>query len=164
MTPTFERIAQLPQYVLAAVDEEKDALRKRGVDVYDFGLGNPDGVAPPLAVEALIQEVQRTPSHRYQPSRGIAELREAIARWYGRSYDVKLDPDREAICALGSKEAIGHFLLAAISPGDAAIVPDPRYPLHAAGVAIAGGTIVPYPVGPGRDPLQDIAHAYEGAP
>jgi alanine-synthesizing transaminase len=158
------RLAQLPPYVLARVDELKSRLKAAGRDVCDFGLGNPDGASPPAAVARLGAEVARPGFQRYMPSRGLPEPRQAICAWYQRRHGVSFDPDREAVVTIGSKEGIGHLLLALVGPGDCVLSPDPGYPIHRYGVVIAGGEPVSVPVGPGRDPFRDIEEAMARSP
>jgi alanine-synthesizing transaminase len=162
--PHFQRLAGLPPYVLGAVDDKKDELRARGEDVYDFGLGNPDRPSPPEVVEALRRAALDGRNHRYQPSRGTAALRQAIARWYRRRYDVALDPETETVATIGSKEGLGHLALAVLGPGDVVLAPDPCYPVHRFGPQFAGATAVPVATGPGRDPLAELEAAYAAAP
>jgi alanine-synthesizing transaminase len=160
----FERLAALPPYVLAVVDELKSRLRAEGHDVYDFGLGNPDGPSPKAAIERLVVEAQRPGNQRYMPSRGLPEVREAICDWYARRYGQKFDPDSEAVVSLGAKEGLAHLLLAIVGAGDCVLSPDPCYPIHRFGVIIAGGEPVPVATGPGRDAYAEIEAALARAP
>jgi alanine-synthesizing transaminase len=160
----FERMAALPPYVLAAVDELKTRLRAEGKDVFDFGLGNPDGASPKAAIDRLVTEAQRPANHRYMPSRGLPEVRGAICDWYARHYGVSFDPETEAVVTLGSKEGLAHLLLALIGKGDCILSPDPCYPIHRFGVIIAGGEPVPVATGPGRDPYGEIEAALARSP
>src|SRR6266852_568807 len=148
----FPRLAGLPPYVLAQVDERKTALRAAGEDIFDFGLGNPDRSAPAEVLRRLIAEVPPAAHHRYAPSPGIEVLRRAICDWYRRRYAVELDPAEEAVATIGSKEGLGHLFLAMLGPGDVALVPDPCYPIHYFGVRFAGAEAVPVATGPGFDP------------
>jgi alanine-synthesizing transaminase len=158
------RLTQLPPYVLARVDELKSRLRAEGRDVFDFGLGNPDGASPAAAVARLEAELARPGFQRYMPSRGLPEPRQAICEWYRRRYDQVFDPDKEAVVTIGSKEGIAHLLLALVGPGDCVLSPDPGYPIHRYGVIIAGGEPVSVRVGPGRDHFRDIEEALARAP
>ena len=162
--PRFQRLAALPPYVLATVDELKSRLRAAGHDVYDFGLGNPDGASPRAAVERLIEEAQTPGNQRYMPSRGVLEARRAICDWYQRKYEQTFDPDGEAVITLGAKEGLAHLLLAIVGPGDCVLSPDPCYPIHRFGVSIAGGEPVPVATGPGRDAYAEIEKALARAP
>jgi alanine-synthesizing transaminase len=162
--PQFPRLAALPPYVLAAVDELKSRLRAEGHDVFDFGLGNPDGPSPAAAIERLAAEARRPGNQRYMPSKGMPEVRRAICDWYGRRYGQSFDPDTEAVVTLGAKEGLAHLLLALIAPGDCVLSPDPCYPIHRFGVIIAGGEPVPVATGPGRDHYREIEAALGRAP
>jgi alanine-synthesizing transaminase len=158
------RLSQLPPYVLARVDELKSRLRAEGREVYDFGLGNPDGASPAAAVARLQAELARPGFQRYMPSRGLPEVREAICAWYQRRYGVRFDPDKEAVVTIGSKEGIGHLLLSLLGPGDCVLAPDPGYPIHQFGVLIAGGEVVPVAIGPDSDHFREIEAALARAP
>ena len=160
----FQRLAALPPYVLAAVDELKSRLRAEGHDVYDFGLGNPDGASPRAAVERLIEEAQTPGNQRYMPSRGVTEARRAICDWYARKYQQTFDPDGEAVVTLGAKEGLAHLLLAIVGQGDCVLSPDPCYPIHRFGVSIAGGEPIPVATGPGRDAYAEIETAFARSP
>jgi len=162
--PRFQRLAALPPYVLAAVDDLKSRLRAAGHDVYDFGLGNPDGSSPRAAVERLIEEAQTPGNQRYMPSRGVLETRKAICDWYARKYGQQFDPEGEVVVTLGAKEGLAHLLLAIVGQGDCVLSPDPCYPIHRFGVSIAGGEPVPVATGPGRDAYAEIEKALARAP
>lgn len=164
MRDDFHRLKLLPPYVFAEVEELKVRARAAGRDVIDFGLGNPDGAAPPAVVERLCEAAREAANHRYQPSRGMRETREAIAAWYARRFSVTIDPETEAVATIGSKEGIGHLLLGVVGPGDCVVVPGPSYPVHHYGVLIAGGEPVPYGVGPGRAHFDEIHRAIRRAP
>jgi len=137
----FSRIKRLPPYVFNIVNELKAAARARGEDIIDFGMGNPDQPTPRHIVDKLVEAAQRGDTHRYSLSKGIPRLRRAISNWYGRRYDVDLDPERQAIVTIGSKEGLAHLALATLGPGDAVLVPNPAYPIHPYGCVIAGADI-----------------------
>jgi alanine-synthesizing transaminase len=137
----FHRIRRLPPYVFAEVNRLKAEARAAGRDVIDFGMGNPDMPSPPHVVQKLIEAVQDSRTHRYSNSRGIPGLRKAIAGYYARRFDVELDPEREVIVTLGSKEGLANLAQAITSPGDVVLVPNPSYPIHAFGFIIAGAAI-----------------------
>jgi len=137
----FRRLARLPAYVFNVTGELKAAARKRGEDIIDFGMGNPDGATPKFIVDKLIEASQRTSTHRYSLSRGIPRLRAAICNWYKKRYDVSLDPETEAIVTIGSKEGIAHLCLALLDDEDTVAVPNPSYPIHIFGPVIAGSRI-----------------------
>ncbi len=158
------RLSQLPPYVLARVDELKSKLRAEGRDVFDFGLGNPDGPSPAAVVARMQAELGKPGFQRYMPSKGLPEPRRAICDWYAKRYGVSFDPDREAVITIGSKEGIAHLLLGLVGPGDCVLSPDPGYPIHRWGVVLAGGEPVSVRVGPGRDHFADVEEALGRAP
>jgi len=137
----FRRLTRLPAYVFNITGELKAAARKRGEDIIDFGMGNPDGATPKHIVDKLIEAAQKTATHRYSLSRGLPRLRKAICNWYGRRYNVELDPETEAIVTIGSKEGIAHLCLAMLDDQDTVAVPNPSYPIHIFGPVIAGSRI-----------------------
>jgi len=137
----FRRLTRLPAYVFNITGELKAAARKRGEDIIDFGMGNPDGATPKFIVDKLIEAAQKTRTHRYSLSKGIPRLRKAICDWYKRRYDVDLNPDTEAIVTIGSKEGIAHLCLAVLDDEDTVAVPNPSYPIHIFGPVIAGSKI-----------------------
>jgi alanine-synthesizing transaminase len=139
--------------------ELKMAARRRGEDVIDFGMGNPDQPTPPHIVEKLIETVRRGDTHRYSVSKGIPRLRRAICNWYKTRYDVDLDPDREAIATIGSKEGLAHLALATLDAGDIVLVPNPSYPIHIYGPVIAGADIRHLPMTPGVDFFEEMEQA-----
>jgi len=155
----FPRIKRLPPYVFNVVGDLKLAARRRGEDIVDFSMGNPDGASPPHVVEKLIEAVRKPANHRYSVSRGIYKLRVAICDWYQRRFAVDLDPDAEAIVTMGSKEGIGHLALAMLGPGDVVLCPSPTYPIHQYSVIIAGGDLRTIPLLPGTDFLASLQDA-----
>src|SRR5438309_732895 len=155
----FPRIKRLPPYVFNVVGDLKLAARRRGEDIVDFSMGNPDGASPPHVVEKLIEAVRKPANHRYSVSRGIYKLRVAVCDWYQRRFAVDLDPDAEAIVTMGSKEGIGHLALAMLGPGDVVLCPSPTYPIHQYSVIIAGGDLRTIPLLPGTDFLASLQDA-----
>jgi alanine-synthesizing transaminase len=141
MSEEFHRIKRLPPYVFAEVNAMKDRARAAGLDVIDFGMGNPDMPTPRHIVEKLVEAVQNPRTHRYSASRGIPGLRRAVCAYYARRFNVHLDPDKEAIVTIGSKEGLANLASAISSPGDAIIVPNPSYPIHPYGFIIAGAAV-----------------------
>jgi alanine-synthesizing transaminase len=137
----FRRLTRLPAYVFNITGELKASARKRGEDIIDFGMGNPDGATPKHIVDKLIEAAQKTATHRYSLSRGVPRLRKAICDWYQRRYAVPLDPETEAIVTIGSKEGIAHLCLAMLDGEDTVAVPNPSYPIHISGPVIAGAKI-----------------------
>ncbi|MGK7888856.1 MAG: aspartate aminotransferase [Leptolyngbyaceae cyanobacterium] len=136
-----DRLRALPPYVFARLDELKANARAEGLDLIDLGMGNPDGATPQPVVEAAIAALQNPANHGYPPFEGTANFRQAITSWYERRYDVKLDPDGEALPLLGSKEGLAHLAIAYINPGDLVLVPSPSYPAHFRGPLIASADI-----------------------
>ena len=137
----FRRLTRLPAYVFNITGELKASARKRGEDIIDFGMGNPDGATPKHIVDKLIEAAQKTATHRYSLSRGLPRLRKAICDWYQRRYAVPLNPETEAIVTIGSKEGIAHLCLAMLDGEDTVAVPNPSYPIHIFGPVIAGAKI-----------------------
>jgi alanine-synthesizing transaminase len=155
----FHRIKRLPPYVFSIVDELKMKARRKGDDIIDLGMGNPDLPTPPHIVEKLIEAVKNPRNHRYSASRGIHKLRSAIADWYGRNYGVEIDPDSEAIVTIGTKEGLSHLALATLGTGDVVFVPTPSYPIHPYSVIIAGGDVRAIPLARDRDFFDDLQTA-----
>lgn len=144
----FEKIDRLPPYVMAIVNELKLEARRRGEDVIDLGFGNPNHATPSHIVEKLVSAVRDPRNHRYSSSRGLPNLRRAIARWYRRNFEVELDFEAEVLNTIGAKEGLSHFVMATISRGDTVLCPDPCYPIHGFSVVIAGGDINRVPLQP----------------
>ena len=155
----FLRIKRLPPYVFAIVNDLKYRARRRGEDIIDLGMGNPDIPTPAHIVDKLVEAARNPKNHRYSSSRGIPKLREAVCNWYKRKFDVDLDPETEAIATIGAKEGIAHFTLAALRPGDVALVPTPTYPIHAYSVVIAGGDLRSVPLLNGEDFFESLMKA-----
>ncbi|MDT7933922.1 MAG: LL-diaminopimelate aminotransferase [Sphingomonadaceae bacterium] len=145
----FYRIRRLPPYVFAQVNAMKADARAAGRDVIDLGMGNPDS-APPPHVIAKLAEVAADPSaHGYSASKGIPGLRRAQAAYYARRFGVELDPEREVVVTLGSKEGLANLAQAITAPGDVVLAPNPSYPIHAFGFIIAGASVRGIPASPG---------------
>ncbi|GAB4352229.1 MAG: aspartate aminotransferase [Cyanophyceae cyanobacterium] len=140
---TADRLRVLPPYVFARLDELKARAREQGLDLIDLGMGNPDGPAPEPVIEAAKAAFHNPLNHGYPPFEGTGSFRRAITDWYNRRYGVSLDPDREALPLLGSKEGLTHLALAYINPGDTILVPSPAYPPHFRGPLIAGADLYP---------------------
>jgi alanine-synthesizing transaminase len=157
----FNRIKRLPPYVFAIVNNLKMEARRRGEDIIDLGMGNPDGATPKHIVDKLIETARKPKNHRYSASRGITQLRMAICEWYKRRYDVDLDPESETVVTIGSKEGLSHLVLATVAPGDVAMTPTPAYPIHPYSVIIAGGEVRTVPIGPGIDFFDEMEKAYK---
>ncbi len=124
----FRRLKRLPAYVFNITGELKASARKRGEDIIDFGMGNPDGATPKHIVDKLIEAAQKTATHRYSLSRGLPRLRKSICDWYKRRYNVDLDPETEAIVTIGSKEGIAHLCIATLDERRHRRRPQPQLP------------------------------------
>ncbi|NYT63109.1 alanine transaminase [Alcaligenaceae bacterium] len=153
---SFPRIERLPPYVFNITGELKMAARRRGEDIIDMSMGNPDGPTPQHIVDKLVEAASRPDTHGYSVSKGIPRLRKAISGWYERRYGVQIDPDEEAIVTIGSKEGLAHLMLATLDRGDTVLVPNPSYPIHIYGAVIAGANIRSVPMTPGLDFFDEI--------
>ena len=142
----FSRIQRLPAYVFNITGEMKASARRRGEDIIDFGMGNPDGATPKHIVDKLVEAVGKPVTHRYSVSRGLPRLRRAVCNRYKNRYNVDLDPESEAIVTIGSKEGIAHLCLAILDSRDSVLVPNPSYPIHIYGPVIAGAHVVSVPI------------------
>ncbi len=159
MEPEFHRIKRLPPYVFAEVNAMKAAARAAGDDIIDLGMGNPDLPTPQHIVDKLTETVQDARTHRYSNSRGIPGLRRALSAYYERRFGVDIDPEREAIVTIGSKEGLANLAQAITSPGDVILVPNPSYPIHQFGFIIAGASVRYVPVEPGPEMLSALHRA-----
>ncbi len=159
----FTRIQRLPPYVFNITAELKMAARRRGEDIIDMSMGNPDGATPKHIVDKLVEAARRPDTHGYSVSRGIPRLRKAISDWYTRRYQVDIDPESEAIVTIGSKEGLAHLMLATLDHGDTVLVPNPSYPIHIYGAVIAGANVRSVPITPGLDFFQEIERAVREA-
>ncbi len=159
MEQDFHRIKRLPPYVFSEVNALKARARAAGEDIIDFGMGNPDQPPPAHVIEKLVEVVRNPRVHRYSTSRGIPGLRKAVAAYYQRRFEVELDPEREIIVTLGSKEGLANLCQAITTPGDIVLVPNPSYPIHAFGFIIAGAAIRSLPTGPGLDFMTQLERA-----
>ncbi len=141
-----KRISRLPPYIFSRLNKLRMEARKKGKDIIDLGMGNPDQPPSPKIIEKLIEVAQKQKVHGYSASRGIHNLRKAITRRYEEKYGVKLDPETEAIVVIGIKEGFSHLALAILNEGDTVIVPTPTYPSHLYHIVIAGGNIKTVPL------------------
>ncbi|HEX6318899.1 MAG TPA: alanine transaminase, partial [Burkholderiales bacterium] len=146
-------------YVFNITNELKMNARRRGEDIIDLSMGNPDGPTPQHIVDKLVEASQRQDTHGYSVSKGIPRLRRAIATWYQRRYGVDIDPDAEAIVTIGSKEGLAHRMLACLERGDTVLVPNPSYPIHIYGAIIAGADIRSVRMTPGVDFFDELQRA-----
>jgi len=157
----FNRIKRLPPYVFAIVNALKIEARRKGEDIIDLGMGNPDLPAPDHVIDKLCEAAKNPKNHRYSASKGITQLRVAITEWYKRRFDVDIDPEKEAVVSIGSKEGLSHLVLACVQPGDVVMTPAPAYPIHPYGVIIAGGEVTSIPTGPGLDFFEGMENAFK---
>ncbi len=155
----FSRIKRLPPYVFNITAELKMAARRRGEDVIDMSMGDPDGSTPQHIVDKLVEAATKPDTHGYSVSKGIPRLRKAIADWYQRRYKVTIDPETEAIVTIGSKEGLAHMMLATLDRGDVVLVPNPSYPIHIYGAVIAGAETRSVRMTPGVDFLAELEQA-----
>jgi alanine-synthesizing transaminase len=155
----FSRIKRLPPYVFNITNELKMNARRRGEDIIDLSMGNPDGPTPQHIVDKLVEAARRQDTHGYSVSKGIPRLRRAISAWYARRYGVELDPDSETIVTIGSKEGLAHLMLACLERGDTVLVPNPSYPIHIYGAIIAGADIRSVRMTPGVDFFAELERA-----
>ena len=159
MTDDFYRIRRLPPYVFAEVNAMKAAARARGEDVVDLGMGNPDGAPPKHVIDKLCEVAAKPTAHRYSASKGIPGLRKAQSAYYQRRFGVEVDPEREVIVTLGSKEGLANLAQAITAPGDVVLTPNPSYPIHHFGFIIAGASIRSIPAVPGPDFFERLERA-----
>jgi alanine-synthesizing transaminase len=155
----FSRIKRLPPYVFNITNELKMEARRRGEDIIDLSMGNPDGPTPQHIVDKLVEAAQRQDTHGYSVSKGIPRLRRAICDWYKRRYGVDFDMEKEAIVTIGSKEGLAHLMLATLERGDTVLVPNPSYPIHIYGAIIAGADIRSVRMTPGVDFFAELERA-----
>ncbi len=148
MQTDFYRIKRLPPYVIAEVNQMRHAARAAGRDIIDLGMGNPDQPPPPHVLSKLCDVAQKADAHGYSQSRGIPGLRRAQSDYYGRRFGVDVDPEREIVVTMGSKEGLASLATAITAPGDVVLAPNPSYPIHTFGFIIAGATIRSVPTTP----------------
>ena len=157
----FRRINHLPPYVLGVINDLKMQARRDGIDVIDFGFGNPDLPSPDVAVRKLNEAAAKERNHRYSASKGIPKLRSAAADLYQRRFGVSLDPDTEVISTIGAKEGFTHLMWVLLQPGDAALVPAPSYPIHIWGPIFAGAAVREVALAEGSQFIANLERAWE---
>ncbi|WP_128891042.1 LL-diaminopimelate aminotransferase [Erythrobacter sp. HKB08] len=148
MNTDFYRMKRLPPYVIAEVNAMRHAARQAGKDIIDLGMGNPDQPPPQHVIDKLCEVASKPDAHGYSQSKGIPGLRRAQANYYGRRFGVDIDPEREVVVTMGSKEGLASLATAITAPGDVILAPNPSYPIHTFGFTIAGATIRSVPTTP----------------
>lgn len=159
----FNRVKRLPPYVFAIVNKIKMEARRRGEDIIDLGMGNPDLPTPKHIVDKLCEASLNPKNHRYSASKGITQLRLAMAEWYKRRFDVDLDHETEVVVTIGSKEGLSHLAYAIIEPGDLVLTPAPAYPIHPYSFILAGGDVRSIPVQKDIDFFKSMEDAFKSA-
>ncbi|HSM52813.1 MAG TPA: LL-diaminopimelate aminotransferase [Erythrobacter sp.] len=159
MDTDFYRMKRLPPYVIAEVNAMRAAARAAGEDIIDLGMGNPDLPPPPHVIEKLCEVAQKPDAHGYSQSKGIPGLRRAQANYYARRFGVELDPEREVVVTMGSKEGLASLATAITAPGDVVLAPNPSYPIHTFGFIIAGATIRSVPTTPDENYFSSLEKA-----
>ena len=159
----FNRIKRLPPYVFAIVNQLKMEARRKGEDIIDLGMGNPDLPTPKHIVDKLCEAAKNPKNHRYSASKGITQLRVAITEWYKRRFDVNLDPETEVVITIGAKEGLSHLAYATLGPGDVVMTPTPAYPIHPYSAILAGAEVRYIPTGKGFDFFEEMEKAYKSS-
>jgi alanine-synthesizing transaminase len=159
----FRRIDNLPPYVFAEVTRKALEARRAGIDIIDLGFGNPDIPSPPAVVDKLVEAARSGKNHRYSASRGLPNLRKAVADRYRRQYGVELDPETEVINTIGAKEGLSHLMWALVQPGDVALVPEPSYPIHIYAAVLSGAEVQRVHLSTGFDFFERLTEAYHNS-
>ncbi len=159
----FRRIDELPQYVLAEVNRRSHEVRRTGVDVIDLGFGNPDIPSPPVVVDKLVEAARNPKNHAYSASKGLPNLRKAVADRYLRRHGVELDPETEVINTIGAKEGLSHLMWALVQPGDVALVPEPSYPIHIYAAVLAGAEVRRVHLSTGADFIERLTETFHNS-
>lgn len=142
MVKAAKRLEKIPPYLFARIDKKKEEARKKGIDLIDFGIGDPDIPTPANIIEKMKDAVENSRNHRYPSYEGMYAFRKAVSDWYKKRFSVKLDPDTEVVTLIGSKEGIAHIPWAYVDNGDVVLVPSPGYPVYKISTLLAGG--IPY--------------------
>ncbi len=151
-----DRIEKLPPYLFAQISKKVAAKKTQGIDVISFGIGDPDLPTPGHIIDALRDAAREPANHRYPETEGLPAFRRAVAAWYERRFGIALNPEKEVLSLIGSKEGIAHIALCFIDPGDVALVPDPAYPVYEIGTMFAGGSSYALPLREENDFLPDL--------
>ena len=150
------RVGAVPPYPFVEICRKIATKKAQGIDVISFGIGDPDIPTPPSVLAALYKASLDAPNHRYPESEGLPEFRGAVADWYKKRFDVKLDSETEVVSLIGAKEGIGHAAMAFVEPGDIALVPDPGYPVYSVGTLFSGGESYYMPLMEGNQWFPDL--------
>ncbi len=156
MVTYADRINSLPPYLFASIDKARAEAVRKGVDVINLSIGDPDLPTPPHIVEAMKKSLDNPARHRYPSYEGMLSFRKAAAAWYKKTLNVDLDPENEVLTLIGSKEGIAHIPLAFLNPGDISLVPDPGYPVYNIGSILANGKPHKMPLLSENDFLPDL--------
>jgi len=156
-----KRISTLPPYLFAEIDRKKREVQARGVDLIDLGIGDPDIPTPGRIIERMAEAANKPENHRYPSSSGLPEFRGSVARWYQRRFGVRVDPEKEVISLIGSKEGIANMAVAFVDPGDVVVIPNPAYPVYEIGTLFNGGEAYPLPTRVEEGFLPDFARIPE---
>jgi len=159
MDTEFYRIKRLPPYVIAEVNAMRHAARQAGRDIIDLGMGNPDLPPPQHVIDKLCEVASKPDAHGYSQSKGIPGLRRAQANYYARRFGVELDPEREVVVTMGSKEGLASLATAISAPGDVVLAPNPSYPIHTFGFIVAGAAIRSVPTTPNAEYWDSLERA-----
>ena len=159
MPTEFYRMKRLPPYVIAEVNALRHAARQAGRDIIDLGMGNPDLPPPQHVIDKLCEVAMKPDAHGYSQSKGIPGLRRAQANYYARRFGVEVDPEREVVVTMGSKEGLASLATAITAPGDVVLAPNPSYPIHTFGFIIAGATIRSVPTTPDENYFRSLERA-----
>ena len=151
-----KRLSKLPPYLFVEINEKIAELQTKGKDIVNFGVGDPDLATPSHIIERICQAARDPANHGYPETWGLPELRQAIAEWYERRFGITLNPAKEVLPLIGSKEGIGHIALCFVEPGDLTLVPDPGYPPFSLGTILAGGEPYSMPLREENDFLPDF--------
>jgi LL-diaminopimelate aminotransferase len=154
--PGASRLSKIPPYLFAEIDRKVQEKKRAGIDVISLGIGDPDLPTPQRIVHVLQEAAADPANHRYASYFGLAELRQAIADWYGDRSGVTLDPATEILPTLGSKDGIAHVPLALVDPGDIVLAPDPGYTVYVTGAVMAGAEPHLMPLTAGNHWLPDL--------
>ena len=156
-----QRIKRLPPYLFGRLNALKMAKRQAGVDIIDLGMGNPSDPTPQIIIDKLCEAAKDPRNQRYSASKGVKNLRGEMAKKYASKWNVELDPEKEVLACIGSKEGFSHLCLAMMGPGDTAIVPDPAFPIHNYAVALAGANVVSVPLGNDETFIKNVTMVIE---